>query len=164
MSDSYSDEYTQEAAPQASQADKDVEYWKAEAQKAFEARDTARTELRNQIQAGYDPEVVELVSPDLPPTKWKEQADKLVAFRGKAAPVTPEPSNEEPPPEVEVPEETLAGIVNGPSGSASGSSNVISHADWLKMIDDGDTAEAERLFKADKVNMTDLRKGLGPDR
>ena len=105
-----------------------------------------------------------MVSPDLPPTKWKEQADKLVAFREKAAPVAPETSNEESTPEVEAPEETLAGIVNGPSGSASGSSNVISHADWLKLIDDGDTAEAERLFKADKVSMEGLRKGLGPDR
>ncbi len=167
MSDAYSDEYTEQpqAAPEQNQTDPGgSEYWKAEAQKAFQARDQARQELRNQIQAGYDPQVVELVPPNLPPSEWKEYAEKLVAFRGeKEAPVAPETSSEEPTPEVEVPAETLAGIVNGPSHSAQGGSGEISRADWMALVNT-DPAEAERLFKADKVNMSDLRQGLGPDR
>lgn len=43
------DEGTQEDAKPAAP---DQEYWKAEAQKAFKARDTARQELRTHIQGG----------------------------------------------------------------------------------------------------------------
>ncbi len=167
MSDYDSDEFTepqQQAAPQAQQSGQDAEYWKAEAQKAFQARDAARQELRTQIQAGYDPQVVELVPQNLPPTEWKQYADKLVAFRGQTAePVTPETSSEEQPPEVDVPEETLAGIVNGPSGQSSGITTQVSRADWLNLTK-SDPLEAQRLFQAGKVNLSDLREGLGPDR
>ncbi len=166
MSDPYSDEYSEpekQAAPEQSQTE-GSEYWKAEAQKAFQARDQARQELRNQIQAGYDPQVVELVPPNLPPSEWKEYAEKLVAFRGKnEETVAPETSTEEPTPDVEVPQETLSGIVNGPSHSAQGGSGEISRADWMELVNTN-PAEAERHFKADKVNMADLRQGLGPDR
>ena len=168
MSDLYSDEYQepeQQAAPQPPQADPGgIEYWKAEAQKAFQARDAARQELRTHIQSGYDPEVVELVPPSLAPKEWKDYADKLVAFRGQtAAPVTPETSSEEPPPEVDVPAETLSGIVNGPSGSATSGTFEVSRADWLK-LSATDPMEAQRLFQAGKVDLSGLRDGLGPDR
>lgn len=168
MTDMYSDEYQdepqQQAAPPAQQSSTDADYWKAEAQKAFQARDQARQELRTQIQAGYDPAVVELVPQNLAPNEWKAYADKLVAFRGEqAAPVAPETSSAEPPPDVDVPEETLAGIVNGPSHSAQGGSGQVSRTDWLKLVQT-DPAEAERLFLAEKVNLSDLREGLGPDR
>lgn len=166
MSDMFSDEdqeSQEQAAPQPPQSSTDADYWKAEAQKAFKARDEARQDLRNQIQAGYDPQVVELVPQNLPPKEWKEYADRLVAFRGVAAPVTPETSSEEPAPDAGVPAETLAGIVNGPSGSASGGTSKISRAEWLQLTKT-DPMEAQRLFQADKVEMADLREGLGPDR
>ncbi len=145
------------AKQQVSQANKEAQRLRAQLREREQEILTSRYEgvidLLPEEVTSYDAKVAFL-----------EKANKRFSER-QEAPVTPEPSSEEPPaPEADVPEETLAGIVNGPSGSASGSSNVISHADWLKLIDDGDSAEAERLFKADKVNMTDLRKGLGPDR
>lgn len=80
------------------------------------------------------------------------------------APVAPETSSEEAAaPEVELPPETLAGIVSGPSHSAQAGSGEVSRQDWLKLIETN-PAEAERLFKAEKVVLSDLRQGLGPDR
>src|SRR4051812_12798111 len=76
-------------------------YWEAEAKKAFQARDQARADLRSQIQAGYDPEVVELVPENLPPQEWKAHADKLVAFKGQ---VSPEPAAPREPVEQVEPE------------------------------------------------------------
>ena len=92
--------------------------------------------------------------------------EKLQARIGQKpeAPVTPETSSEEPAaPEVEVPAETLSGIVNGPSGSASGGTSFVSRAEWNQMMNT-DPKEAERLFLAGKVDLSDLRQGLGPDR
>lgn len=167
MSDWSSDEEVeqQQAPPQQSQGDKDAAYWRGEAEKAFKARDSARQELRTQIQAGYDPEVVELVPKDLAPEEWKSYADKLVTFRGKAEPVAPETSTEEPAQEEQgIPEpEKLAGIVGGPSGSASGTSGTVDRETWAKLTS-SDPQEAERLFKAGKVDLSGLREGLGPDR
>lgn len=160
MSEMFSDEDQepqQQAALQPPQSSTDADYWKAEAQKAFTARDQARQDLRNLIQSRYDPAVVELVPPSLPPQEWQEYADKLVAFRGEqAAPVTPEPSSEEAQPEVEVPAETLAGIVNGPSGSASGGTQFLDRRQFLDLVKT-DPVEAQRLFLAGKVNQADLR-------
>lgn len=124
MSDYDSDESPEPQAPpqpQAVSSDKEG-YWEAEAKKAFAARDTARQDLRNQIQQGYDPEVVELVPQNLAPEEWRAHADKLVAFRGT---VTPNPTeNVEPVAQAEpetpsATEQNLAAVAKGPSSSSA---------------------------------------------
>jgi hypothetical protein len=165
MDDGFSDEneyepQTQDAPPAGG---RDAAYWESQAKKAFEARDQARQELRTTIQAGYDPEIVKMIPQSLPINEWKDLADNISSLRGKEAPVTPEDSSREPEPEVEVPAETLAGIVNGPSGSASGGSGHVAYTEWQALVA-SDPAEAERLFKAEKVDFSNLRQGLGPDR
>lgn len=169
MSDEYSDEYSEpqeQAAPQPPQAAPDgVEYWKAEAQKAFKARDSARQELRTQIQSGYDPEVVELVPQDLAPKEWREYADKLVSFRGKAPAsptenVEPEAQQEAAEPEVSSQAETnLAAVAKGPSAT-SGSPPGFDQ-DELLQIAMTDPERYEKL-KAQGVSLQKL--SWGPDR
>ena len=125
MSDFDSDESEpqQQASPTPAVAASEKEgYWEAEAKKAFQARDAARTELRNQIQQGYDPQVVELVPQSLPPQEWKEYADKLVAFKGQAPPNPTETSEPVQQVEPEAPsptEQKLASVSKGPSSTSA---------------------------------------------
>ncbi len=163
MSDVFSDEdEPQQAPPEPTQNRPDGEYWKAEAEKAFKARDQARQDLRNQIQAGYDPAVVELVPQDLPPTEWKEYADKLLAFRGEAPnePTAPsEPVVEaEPQPTVEEVQE-LAAVGKGPSGTATSSTGM--NTDELLQIAMTDPERYQKL-KAQGHELPKL--SYGPDK
>ena len=144
------------AKQQVSQANKEAQRLRAQLREREQEILTSRYEgvidLLPEEVTSYDAKVAFL-----------EKANKRFSER-QEAPVTPETSSEEPPaPEAEVPAETLAGIVNGPSGSASGTSGHVTKDDWLKLIET-DPAEAERLFKAEKVDLSNLRQGLGPDR
>jgi len=117
-SDESPEPQTQAAPAPTAPAPDGADYWKQEAQKAFQARDQARQDLRNQIQQGYDPEVVELVPQNLAPQEWKEHADKLVAFRGKATPnptENVEPAQQAEPEAPSATEQNLAAVAKGPS-------------------------------------------------
>lgn len=146
MSEMFSDE--DQSPPEPSQSDKDTAYWKAEAEKAFRARDDARQELRTTIQAGYDPEVAELVPKDLPPTEWKAYADRLIAFRGN----TPNPTEKaeaEAPQEAEAPaeqlqaEQRLATVAGQAPGTPAAQPGEMSGKDLMDLYK-SDPAEATR--------------------
>ena len=159
MSDEMYD--TPEPAPEAGSNDS-TEYWKSRAEKAELQAVERRVALRRYEVAAKHGVPADKIPEWVPAEKLDEFVGQFVAS-APTEPDTPEPSTEAESPETGVPEETLAGIVNGPSHSAQGGSGEISRADWMALVNT-DPAEAERLFKADKVNMSDLRQGLGPDR
>ena len=166
MSDGYSDEYVepeQQAAPQPPAAAPDgADYWKSEAQKAFQARDAARQELRTQIQAGYDPEVVELVPQNLAPKEWKDYADKLVAFRGQATPnpteTTSEPEAQVEPEAPTQQEQQLAAVAKGPSSSSASAPSGFTQDELLQIA----MTDPERYVKLKEQGVSLQKLGDNP--
>lgn len=165
------DEYDLESDQQDTPAEQGLPDWAksqvSQANKEAQRHRARVRELETEILSSRFKDVMDLLPEEVTSYDAKvTYLEKLQARIGekKEAPVTPEDSGEDTSaPVAEVPEETLAGIVNGPSGSASGGSGFVSKDDWLGLVAT-DPAEAERLFKAEKVDFSNLRQGLGPDR
>lgn len=128
-------------------------------------RDRLRERETELLTKMYEP-VIDLLPEEV--TSWDSKVAFLEKAKGRfdstsATPDSPAPSSDEQPaPEADVPAETLAGIVNGPSHSAQPGSGTVSRTEWLA-IGKRDPLEAQRLFQAGKVELSDLREGLGPE-